>query len=202
ALPVEVMPWLIKGGMILFAGLVVWSCRTPRLRNADFGLRIDQKPSARNPQCNLSAAWRLSAEFSIVLLGMLLFSERTWKHHCVTHLLPFTVLCCCLSAHWPRNKGVLIGTLLTVFLLIASTSTGSFDHHDLIGKMAQVYGTYVWANVLMVAVLVVLLTQRDAIPQDECRLQMWRLSGAHARTSDTTDPCTSGTGRSSRSVSV
>ena len=30
-------------------------------------------------------------EFSVVVLGMLLFCERTWKHHCVTLLLPFTV---------------------------------------------------------------------------------------------------------------
>src|SRR5262249_57294172 len=135
ALPVEVMPWLIKGGMILFAGLVVWSCRTPRLRNADFGLRIDQKPSARNPQCNLSAAWRLSAEFSIVLLGMLLFSERTWKHHCVTLVLPFAVICYYLATeHQSRTlRAYLIGSLASTMALMATTSnttSAGASHHD------------------------------------------------------------------------
>ena len=36
--------------------------------------------------------WRLAAEFSLVVLGMLIFSERTWKHHCVVLILPFSVL--------------------------------------------------------------------------------------------------------------
>ena len=48
--------------------LVLFACRTPR----------DDR-----------VGWRLPAEFSVIFLGMLLFSERTWKHHAVTLLLPW-----------------------------------------------------------------------------------------------------------------
>ena len=39
----------------------------------------------------------LAAEYSLVVLGMLLFSERTWKHHAVTLVLPFAVVCYVLA---------------------------------------------------------------------------------------------------------
>src|SRR5262249_49266933 len=58
--------WLVKGCMGLFALFVVWTCRTP----------LDRRQG-----------WQLAAEYSLVVLGMLLFSERTWKHHCVTLML-------------------------------------------------------------------------------------------------------------------
>ena len=75
--------WLVKGCMVLFALVVLFSCRTPT---------------------HSRDGWRLGAEFSIVILGMLLFSERTWKHHCVTLILPFTVLCYYLSACSPAAR--------------------------------------------------------------------------------------------------
>ncbi len=72
--------WLVKGCMAAFALVVVWRLRT----------RTEPR-----------RGWRLSAEFSFILLGMLLFSERTWKHHCVTLVLPFAVLCYYLyDANW------------------------------------------------------------------------------------------------------
>src|SRR5205807_915354 len=75
--------WVVKGCMATFAGLVIWTCRTPTTPRR---------------------GWRLVAEFSIVVLGMLLFSERTWKHHCVTLLLPFSVICYYLAACRPGFK--------------------------------------------------------------------------------------------------
>jgi hypothetical protein len=128
--------WLVKGCMVLFAGLVLWTCRTP--------------PAPRY-------GWRLAAEFSIVVLGMLLFSERTWKHHCVTLVLPFGVLCYYLAVCRPAPalRWYLIGTLAAVFLLISSTSTGLLP--DATAKLAQVYGAYVWAHFLLLAALAVLL---------------------------------------------
>jgi hypothetical protein len=136
--------WFLKACMALFAGLVVWSCRTP--------------PRPRH-------GWRWAAEFSVVLLGMLLFSERTWKHHCVTLLLPFTVLSYYLAACRPARplRGYLIATLAAVFLLMASTSTSLLDALDGAAKLAQVYGAYVWAYLLLVAALVTLL-RRDPSP--------------------------------------
>jgi alpha-1,2-mannosyltransferase len=132
--------WLIKACMGLFALLVVWSCRTSTER---------------------SNGWRLSAEVSLIVIGMLLFSERTWKHHCVTLVLPFTVLCYYLSACSPSRglSGYLIATLAASSLLIASTSDGLLPSHWAV--LAQVYGAYVFANLLLIAALVVLLRQPD-----------------------------------------
>src|SRR5262249_9518048 len=100
--------WLVKGCMLLFAGFGMWRCRAPT-----------------QPR----TSWRLAAEYSVVVLGMLLFCERTWKHHCVTLLLPFAVLAYQLTA-FRCGKGwrvYLLGTLLMVGLLMALTSTSILD---------------------------------------------------------------------------
>jgi alpha-1,2-mannosyltransferase len=139
--------WLVKGVELLFVGLVVWRCRKPL--------------AARG-------GWRLAAEFSVVVLGMLLFSERTWKHHCVTLMLPFAVLCYYLSTCRPRGwlRGYLIGTLIAVALLMASTSSVSSEKGnvsqfgqvwEVVSKTAQVYGVYVWSYLLLLVALVVVL---------------------------------------------
>jgi hypothetical protein len=125
--------WILKGCMAAFALIVMWRCRTSLADREN---------------------WRLLAEFSVVILGMLLFSERTWKHHCVTLLLPFAVLCYALSAQrWPvRRRWYLVGTLGAAFLLITLTgTTGLSEHQDRFGDMAQVYGAYVWAFLLLLA---------------------------------------------------
>jgi alpha-1,2-mannosyltransferase len=131
--------WILKGCMAIFALLAIWRCRTP----------TDDRES-----------WRLLAEFSIVILGMLLFSERTWKHHCVTLLLPFAVLCYALSAlRWPvRRRWYLIGTLTAAFLLITLTgTTGLSAQQDRFGDLAQAYGAYTWAFLILVAGMLVML---------------------------------------------
>jgi alpha-1,2-mannosyltransferase len=145
---------LLKACMLFFAGLVVWTCRTPTTPRG---------------------GWRLAAEFGIIILGMLLFSERTWKHHGVTLVLPFGVIAYYLAACRPGWKlgGYLGGTLAATALLMLATSTGWFSAHnsetalrpenldawDRFGKMAQVYGAYVWAYLILLAALVVLLQQ-------------------------------------------
>lgn len=137
--------WLVKGSMGLFVLMVVWVCRTPTMPRE---------------------GWRLSAEFSIVVLGMLLFSERTWKHHCVTLVLPFAVLCYYLATASP-SKGwrvYLIGSLAAAVVLMATTSNTTSEgaaHHDrlyqLFAKQAQVYGAFVFAYFVLLAALIVLL---------------------------------------------
>jgi len=126
--------WLLKGSMLAFAGLVVWCCRTP--------IRVRDN-------------WRLAAEFSIIVLGMLLFSERTWKHHCVTLLLPFAVLVYGLVRFWPQRmvRFTTLGALTAAILLMTATSTGLFPEHDRFGKLAQAYGAYVWAYLILIAAL-------------------------------------------------
>ena len=124
----SVVRWLLKGCMGVFALGIVWCCRTPT-----------------QPR----QGWRLSAEFSLVVLGMLLFSERTWKHHCVTLMLPFAVICYYVAAC----------ALVAATLLIESTSTSLLDKD--FAKTAQTYGVYVWAHLALMAALVVLLRQPE-----------------------------------------
>src|SRR5439155_9407479 len=114
--------------MAAFAGLVAWCCRRP----------------TRPRQSG-----RLAAEYGLIVLGMLLFSERTWKHHCVTLLVPQAVLCYHLAAYRPGRgrRAFLIGILAAVQLVIAATSTTLLP--DDAAKLAQVYGAYVWAFLLL-----------------------------------------------------
>ena len=116
---------------------------------------------------------------------MLLFSERTWKHHCVTLVLPFAVLSYGLAPGFPsRVRRTALAVVAIAGLSMLSTSSGvlgdepnaketfaamevatgptafipGFDAAarsdetarlglapDSPGKIAQVYGAYVWA---------------------------------------------------------
>jgi hypothetical protein len=135
--------WIIRGCMALFAGLVIWLCRTP----------LDER-----------RGWRLPAEFSLVLLGMLLFSERTWKHHCVTWLVPLAVLVYFLATGdaGAKLRRYLIATLSAIVLLTTLTSNAILGDHA--AKMVEVYGVYVWANLLMAIALCAVLACRFASP--------------------------------------
>jgi alpha-1,2-mannosyltransferase len=174
-LPAAAPGWLVKAAELLFVGLVVWRCRKPLVSRA---------------------GWRLAAEFSMIVLGMLLFSERTWKHHCVTLMLPFAVLCYYLSTCRPRGwlRGYLIGTLVVVALLMASTSSVSSEKGnvsqfalawEVVSKTAQVYGVYVWSYVLLLAALVVVLGRPEeedaAAPPRELTVSRVRAAPAPQR---------------------
>jgi hypothetical protein len=134
---------IIQGAMFLFAGIAAFACRTS----------LAERKS-----------WRLSAEFALITLGMLLFSERTWKHHCVTLLLPFAVICYYLAAQHPGRalRAYLLASLLAVFLLMSMTSTTLTPLLD--AKMSEVYGAYVWAYLIIAAALVVLLLKKTPSP--------------------------------------
>ena len=96
---------------------------------------------------------RLLGEFSLVVLTMLFVSERSWKHHFVTLLLPYTYLMYRVGvADVSRRVRVTlaVGLALSV-LLIASTSSelgglfaGGQGH-----KIAQGYGLYFAAGVVL-----------------------------------------------------
>ncbi len=113
----ETVRWLMRGCMAVFALVVIWRCRTPTA-----------------PRDN----WRLSAEYGFILIGMLLFSERTWKHHAVTLVLPFAVLCYHLATQsagrWVRWG--LIASLAAAGILMLSTASGVFA--DYTGKSGRV----------------------------------------------------------------
>jgi hypothetical protein len=145
SLPPEAARWILKACMFAFAVGVVLVCRTATCQRR---------------------GWRLAAEFSLVLLGMLLFSERTWKQHCVTLVLPFAVLVYYFAA-CPTSAAVrayLACTLVSAVLLMATTSTGLLGHSA--AKMAQVYGAYVWCYLLLMAALVVLLARTERTDAD------------------------------------
>jgi hypothetical protein len=136
--------------MAAFSLAVILLCRTPTVQ----------------PQ-----NWRLAAEFGIVILGMLLFSERTWKHHCVTLILPFAVVLYALAnLHLSRlMRHYLIVTLVLSAILMASASISLLDHFNGASKMAHVYGVYLWTFLLLLVSLFVLL-HVDAKPISETKI--------------------------------
>ena len=107
--------WLVKGFMALFALLVVWRCRAPIQVQGQSTVEVRQN-------------WRLAAEYALIVVGMLVFSERTWKHHCVTLLLPFAVLCYGFSAlkiGRSTRCAVFISAMLAITVM-TTTSTGIY----------------------------------------------------------------------------
>ena len=130
--------WVVKACIAAFGVLIVCLCRAPR------GER---------------RGWRFAAECSLIVLGMLLFSERTWKHHAVTLLLPFAVIA--RGVFGPgvgdRMKAWLAGLLVGVGLL--TTVPGLLPTHT--ADLALVYGTHTAAFLLLTAgVATLLLTAR------------------------------------------
>jgi hypothetical protein len=128
--------WLIRGCQVLFALMVMLVCRAP----------------ARD-----RGGWRLACEVGIILVGMLLFSERTWKHHCVTLALPFAVIVYALATV-PLRRGAKIGIIaaLTVACALMVSASGIFSERA--ADLAQVYGAYTAAFGILVGVQVALLT--------------------------------------------
>ncbi len=124
---------------------------------AILGLAFCRTPIAERPHVPMLAEW------SVVILGMLLFCERTWKHHCVTLLLPFGVIAYGISARMlPKLLRWQLGVMLGLAaLLMLSTITGILDQNidvqDRLGKIAQVYGAYVWAFLVLLASMFIIL---------------------------------------------
>jgi alpha-1,2-mannosyltransferase len=123
---------MVKGLSIGFVVLLAWLCRTRYERRDD-------------P--------RLLGEYALVVLTMLFVSERSWKHHYVTMLLPYTYLAyrvgvAGLSA---RVRVMLGGALLLSAFLMATTSSeiGGFFAHDKGDKIAQAYGMFLWSGVVL-----------------------------------------------------
>ncbi len=116
---------ITKAAMVMFGLLVVLTCRTPT--------RVKGMPAIVTRR-----GWRLAAEYSLICIGMLIFSERTWKHHCVTLLLPFAVLCYGFSSvDWSRGTRRIVGMCLVLAtVLMYTTSTGLYGENP--GKTSDV----------------------------------------------------------------
>jgi len=96
---------------------------------------------------------RLLGEFSLVVLTMLFVSERSWKHHFVTLLLPYTYLMYRVGVADVSRRvriALAVGIAASV-LLIASTSSemGGLFVEGQGHKLAQGYGLYFAAGVVL-----------------------------------------------------
>jgi hypothetical protein len=136
--------WLVRGSLALFAVLVAACCRTPAEERR---------------------GWRAAAEWSVIVLGMLLFSERTWKHHCVTLVLPLAVLWYHLAVvrSSRRLRAALVAAVVVVLGLLLITGIGFGRERALLAeapgfaKMALVYGAYTFACLTLLLTMTLLL---------------------------------------------
>jgi alpha-1,2-mannosyltransferase len=129
--------WVVRGFQGLFVLAVVLFCR----------VRVPQETSTRS--------LAFAAECSLILLGMLVFSERTWKHHGVVMLLPFCTLgAATYNRTLPKWLNLSVGTIMVlVFLLIALPSAASADAQDL----ALTYGSHTAVFLLLMLGTLVIL---------------------------------------------
>ena len=132
SLPPRIVGYIIKAVSLGLIGLLALFCRTKTERRDDY---------------------RLFGEFSLVVLTMLFVSERSWKHHFVTLLLPYTFLAYRFgAAHLTtRVKLILAAAMWLSAIFMATTSSelgGLFGGHQ--GhKLAQGYGMFLWAAVIL-----------------------------------------------------
>jgi hypothetical protein len=136
---------IVQGVMLAFAGVVVWLCRPVQPQT---GRRLIE-----------TATWPiLAAEWSFILIGMLLFSERTWKHHAVTLALPWAVIIsAAYNSVFPFTRRFCIGATVVAMAGMWITSTGLLD--DRTAKLGQVYGGYTVAFLIMGCAVVVILRE-------------------------------------------
>lgn len=94
------------------------------------------------------AGLRPMLEFALVLLAMLLMSERTWKHHATTLFLvylPLWYAVACLS--WTdRFRALLAGGLFVQLALMLATSEGFVG--ETAAEHAMFAGTFCWGLVV------------------------------------------------------
>jgi alpha-1,2-mannosyltransferase len=124
---------IVKAFTAAFALAVMLLCRAPR--------------SERD-------GWRFAAECGLIVMGMLLLSERTWKHHAVVLLIPAAALACAATLDLPRRvREFAIGAMIAAGLLMAVPGLLGTETGDL----AMVYGTHTIAFLLLTAALCAVL---------------------------------------------
>jgi hypothetical protein len=113
---------------------------------------------------------RTQHEFCLILLAMLLLSERSWKHHFVT-LLPSYVVILALVMRSPCLR------MLMVSLVAGSVTLMNLASADLVEPIfgpatvdfLQAFGPYTWATLLVIVVHVVWLRKCRAVAPAEIR---------------------------------
>jgi len=118
--------WIVvKVLTVAFALAVVLLCRAPRSERV---------------------GWRFATECGMIVLGMLLLSERTWKHHAVILIIPAAALAFSLSLDLPQGvRRFVMFAMIAAGLLMAVP--GLFGTEA--GDLAMVYGTHTIAFLLL-----------------------------------------------------
>jgi hypothetical protein len=134
---------IVFGCQALFVSAVFLLCRAPVGRHRQ-GLWV-------------------AAECAFVALGMLLFSERTWKHHATTLILPMAVLVAAWASRpaGRRERGFLAAVLVACVILILVPSVGGGTFQD----DCLEYGTHT-AVFLLLAVGVCVVMGWESIKRD------------------------------------
>jgi hypothetical protein len=141
SLPPWVIKQLVKACLLLFGLLVVLTCHSTR-----------------------RDGWQAAAEYGMIFLGMLLFSERTWKTHAVALAMPLAVLAYYVTLPAPRwaTLTAWAAIVFSVVLMFLPGFSGGGEretvfHAPGLGKMALVYGAYTAVFLLQLTALVVML---------------------------------------------
>jgi hypothetical protein len=136
SLPPWLVSYLIKVVAVCLVLLLAILCRT---RTTD----------RRDP--------RLLGEVALVVLTMLFVSERSWKHHYVTVIIPYTFLVFEFfsSRLGPRARALLVGSWAISFTLMAAASPdlGGLFAEGQGHEIAQGYGSFLWAGVVLYAMV-------------------------------------------------
>jgi alpha-1,2-mannosyltransferase len=147
SLPAWVVAYLFKALAVAMLGLLAFLCRT-------------KTTDRRDP--------RLLGEISLIVLTMLFLSERSWKHHYVTVLLPYSFLVGEFFSNrlGPRSRALLVGSWALTFSLMAAASAdlGQFFAEGQGHEIAQGYGSFLWAGVVLYAMVAWRVWSRRAEP--------------------------------------
>jgi len=116
---------------------------------------------SRSPTASTDRRW-LEHELALVLLAMLLLSERSWKHHYVTILPSFVAL-----ISWIAQRRGAAARPVVVALTAVAAILPIVASQDLLGPLAgdavvdrlQAYGVYIWSAALLIAAH--LIARRD-----------------------------------------
>ncbi len=167
AWPPRTVRLLIKAISVGMLVLLAWLCRTKTTRRDD-------------P--------RLLGEFALVVMAMLFLSERSWKHHFVTLLLPYTYLLWQFADGPLRWRGRLAITAAVwgsvLFMATTSTELGGLFGRTQGHKIAQGYGMFLWAAMLLfVATAWRVAAERNrelsVAPEAEAKRTSWAVPSPH-----------------------
>lgn len=100
---------------------------------------------------------RLALEFALILIAMMLLSERTWKHHATTLPLVYLSIWYALThLHWGQlRRGVFVALLGAQWFMLVASSEGLLGDH--LADQMMDGGIFCWGLMLAAIQIVVML---------------------------------------------